>query len=77
MMALTPNEKIVKAISFFVTDLRHTRLSVSGKDLQALGISPSPAFGRILSAVMDAKLNGELKTCQDELDYLTNYVAGI
>jgi tRNA nucleotidyltransferase (CCA-adding enzyme) len=77
MMALTPNEKIVKAISFFVTDLRHTRLSVSGKDLQALGLSPSPSFGRILSAVMDAKLNGELKTCQDELDYLTNYVAGI
>ncbi len=77
MMALTPNEKIVKAISFFVTDLRHTRLSISGKDLQELGLSPSPVFGRILSAVMDAKLNGELKTLQDERDFLKHYVAVI
>jgi tRNA nucleotidyltransferase (CCA-adding enzyme) len=77
MMALTTNEAIVKSISFFVTDLRHTKLSVSGKDLQTLGLSPSPLFGRILSAAMDARLNGELKTPQDELDFLKHYVAGI
>jgi tRNA nucleotidyltransferase (CCA-adding enzyme) len=77
MMALAANENVVKAISFFVTDLRHTRLHVSGRDLQALGLSPSPMFGRILSAVMDARLNGELKTRQDEYDFLKNYVDGL
>ncbi len=77
MMALAANEKVIKAISFFVTDLRHTKLHVSGKDLQALGLSPSPMFSRILSAVMDAKLNGELKTRQDEYAFLKNYVDGL
>jgi tRNA nucleotidyltransferase (CCA-adding enzyme) len=75
MMALTTFEKITKAISFYVTDLRHVRLSVGGKDLQAMGLSPSPVFTKILSAALDAKLNGRLESREDELQFLRDYVS--
>lgn len=75
MMALTIDERITKAISFFVTDLRNVKLSSGGKDLQSMGLSPSPVFTKILSAALDAKLNGKLKTKEDELKFLKAYVA--
>ncbi|MCU0598449.1 MAG: CBS domain-containing protein [Desulfobacterales bacterium] len=75
MMSLTIFEKITKAISYYVTDLKHMRLSVGGKDLQAMGLSPSPVFTRILSAALDAKLNGQLETREDELEFLRAHVS--
>ncbi len=75
MMALTTFEKITKAISFYVTDLKHVRLSVGGKDLQAMGLSPSPIFTKILSAALDAKLNGQIHTREEELEFLRAYVS--
>lgn len=40
-----------------------------------MGLSPSPVFTKILSAALDAKLNGKLKTKEDELKFLKAYVA--
>jgi len=74
IMAITTHTHLIKHISYYVTDLRNAKLSVGGKDIQALGLSPSPVYGKILSAVMDAKLNGEVKTYHEELDLLKKYV---
>ncbi len=74
IMAITTHTQLIKHISYYVTDLRHMKLSVSGKDIQALGIDPSPVYGKILSAVMDAKLNGEVVTRNQELELLKNHV---
>ena len=35
---------------------------------------PGPIFRRILQAVLDAKLNGELKTKKDELDFVQDFI---
>jgi tRNA nucleotidyltransferase (CCA-adding enzyme) len=75
MMSLTTFEKITKAISFYVTDLKHVRLSVGGKDLQAMGLAPSPMFTKILAAALDTKLNGLLDTREDELQFLRDHVS--
>lgn len=77
IMAITANRKLIKAMSFFVTDLRTVRLTVSGKDLQAMGMKPSPLFGKILSAVLDAKLNGQITTPEQEREFLKAYVNGL
>lgn len=77
MMSLTTFEKITKAISFYVTDLKYVRLSVGGKDLQAMGLSPSPVFTRILSAALDAKLNGQLETREHELEFIRAHVSAL
>jgi tRNA nucleotidyltransferase (CCA-adding enzyme) len=74
IMSITTHKQLIKSISYYVTDLRNIKLTVSGKNLQALGLSPSPVYGRILSAVMDAKLNGLVKTHQEELELLKKYV---
>ena len=73
IMAITTHTGLIKQMSYYVTDLRHIKLSVSGKDLKAMGIHPSPAYGKILAAVMDAKLNGRVNTRDQELDLLKKY----
>ncbi len=75
IMSITTHQHLIKNISSYVTDLRNAKLSVCGKDIQALGLPPSPVYGKILSAVMDAKLNGLVKSDDDEMDLLKKYVA--
>lgn len=75
MMAITKKEKVKKAISLFITKLRKKNLSVSGKDLKKLGIEPGPLYKEILEAALCARLNGALKTKNDELEFIKNYVS--
>ncbi len=74
MMAITKKENAKKAISYFITKLRMTKLSVSGKDLKKLGLEPGPLYKNILQAALYAKLNGALKTKIDELNFIKDYV---
>jgi tRNA nucleotidyltransferase (CCA-adding enzyme) len=74
IMSITTHTQLIKNLSYYVTDLRNTTLTVSGKNIQALGLSPSPVYGKILSAVMDAKLNGLVKTHEEEMELLKKYV---
>ncbi len=75
MMAILSNPRIIKAVSHYITDLRHIQLSVSGRDIRALGLSPSPVYGKILRAALDARLNGEIKTREEELEFIRSHVA--
>ncbi|MBS3757072.1 MAG: CBS domain-containing protein [Desulfobacterales bacterium] len=75
MMAITDHETIKKMISHYVTDLREVKLSVGGKDLKALGVAPSPVYGKILNAVHEAKLDKKIETREEELALLKEYAA--
>lgn len=46
--------------------LRPMCLSVSGDALKALGLPPGPRYGQILRAVLDARLNGEVASPEEE-----------
>ncbi len=70
MMVITNNEETRKAISHYYTQLRDIRISLKGADLKALGIKPGPVYRKILKSVLDAKLNGLLKTRKEEMDYV-------
>jgi tRNA nucleotidyltransferase (CCA-adding enzyme) len=74
MMAITKSKAVKKAISKFFTQLRHTRLAISGKDLQKIGLQPGPVFRQTLEAVLKAKLNTEVKTHRDELNYAKQWI---
>ncbi|MBC8434237.1 MAG: CBS domain-containing protein [Desulfobacterales bacterium] len=74
MMAETKSENVKKSISYYFTRLRHIQSSVTGKDLIKMGLDPGPIFKEILQAVLDAKLNGRLKTRNDELGFVKDYV---
>ncbi len=75
MMAVAKNERAKKAISFFVTQLRQTKISISGKDLKDMRLEPGPLYRTILQAVLNAKLNGQLKTKNDELNFARDYAS--
>jgi len=74
MMAVTKNENVKKSISSYFTRLRHIHPAVTGKDLLKMGLEPGPVFKEILQAVLDAKLNDQLKTRYDEIDFVKEYV---
>jgi tRNA nucleotidyltransferase (CCA-adding enzyme) len=48
---------------------------ITGDDLKARGLEPGPLFGRLLSALRDARLDGEVSTRQDEIALLETMLA--
>jgi tRNA nucleotidyltransferase (CCA-adding enzyme) len=77
MMAITTSETARKRISHYHTRLRNTAVIISGKDLLKLGLKPGPLFSQLLQAVLEARLNGRVKTREDELAFVKNRVKGI
>jgi tRNA nucleotidyltransferase (CCA-adding enzyme) len=76
MMAATKQKRVKQGISDFITRLRNTRTEVTGKDLKGFGIEPGPIYREILDAVLEAKLNGMLKTAEDEYAYARERMRG-
>jgi len=74
MMAGTKKRSVKRSISRYFTHLRYIQPSIKGQDLVNMGLPPGPIFRRILQAVLDAKLNGELKTKKDELDFVQDFI---
>jgi tRNA nucleotidyltransferase (CCA-adding enzyme) len=74
MMAATKHESVKRSISNYFTKLRHIGTSIKGRDLLKMGLEPGPIYRKVLKAVHDAKLNGELKTRNDELVFVKDYV---
>lgn len=70
MMACTTSETARKRISHYHTQLRNVSVTISGKDLLKLGLKPGPLFSQLLEAVLAARLNGRVKTHQDELAFV-------
>jgi tRNA nucleotidyltransferase (CCA-adding enzyme) len=70
MMVCTGSETAKKRISLYHTRLRNVSITVSGKDLLDMGLASGPVFSNILQAVLEAKLNGLVKTREDELDFV-------
>ena len=40
--------------------------SVTGADLKALGLKPGPRYRQILNRLLDARLNGDVRTAEEE-----------
>jgi tRNA nucleotidyltransferase (CCA-adding enzyme) len=51
----------------YISEWRHVRLEISGRDLIAAGIPEGPAVGRGLAAALDAKLDGLASGREEEL----------
>jgi tRNA nucleotidyltransferase (CCA-adding enzyme) len=58
-----PGEPVLR----YLSDLRGTRLEVTGDDLVAAGVPESPALGQALAETLRRKLDGEVSGREDEL----------
>ncbi len=66
--AKSKNKNIKKHIEDFFHIYHRTDISVSGHDLKDLGFTPGPGYQKIFNKLLNAKLNGEIKTKKQELD---------
>jgi tRNA nucleotidyltransferase (CCA-adding enzyme) len=68
LIAKAKSESVKRQISAYLTAYRHVKPSLTGEDLKKLGLKPGPLYRKILDRLLDARLNGEVKSETDERD---------
>lgn len=58
----------------YLDKLRHIKLSINGKDLQEIGIAPSPKYQEIFNYVLKLKLKTPEMSKNDEIKAARNYL---
>lgn len=71
-MAKTKSEKIKRSISTFFTKLKGTKIFIKGKDLIDMGYKPGLLFKEIFESILEAKLEGDISTREDEIKFVNN-----
>ncbi len=71
LMAKSKAETVKRQVSAFLTMYQHVKPVLTGDDLKAMGLKPGPQFKRILDRLLDARLNGEIKTESEERSLAT------
>ncbi|MBL0716229.1 MAG: CBS domain-containing protein [Desulfosarcina sp.] len=67
MMAAAKQKAVRKAISHYCMHLRFIRPFLKGQDLKELGLPPGPRYRTILDKLLNARLNGQVESREDEL----------
>lgn len=75
IMAKDKSESVKRQVSAYLTTYRHVKPSLTGRDLQGMGLKPGPLYRKILDALLDARLNGDVKTEAEERE-LAKRLAG-
>ncbi len=73
LMGRVSRREAQKAISNFVTQLRHTAIETRGEDLKKLGLQPGRLYKEILDSLLDARLEGKVQTKADEIGYVRRH----
>ncbi len=70
MMAKAKQERAKKYISLYLTHLRNVKVTTTGDDLKRLGLKPGPKYRNILAELLNAKLDGVIRTHDEEIEYV-------
>jgi tRNA nucleotidyltransferase (CCA-adding enzyme) len=70
MMAKAKQDKAKKYISLYLTQLRTVKVELSGNDLKKMGIPPGPRYRKLLAELLDAKLDGRVRTREEEMAFV-------
>jgi len=62
----TDSESVQERLELHHRTLRFVEPEIDGDYLKALGLKPSPLFGRILSTLRDARLDGKVSSLEEE-----------
>jgi tRNA nucleotidyltransferase (CCA-adding enzyme) len=60
-------------LQLYLTKLRYVKTLVSGEDLKKMGIPAGPRIGESLSALHKARLNGEIRTREEEEKFVRTW----
>jgi len=70
-MAKTSQMATRRYISLYFTQLKDTKPLLKGKDLIQMGIKPGPSIRKTLADLLKARLDEQVITRQDEMEYIT------
>ncbi len=68
------NRHLQKYIADFLEIYNGMRIYASGSDLRNLGLSPGPDYQKIFAEVLEAKLNGAVKTHEQEMELIKKMI---
>jgi tRNA nucleotidyltransferase (CCA-adding enzyme) len=71
MMAKTTQMTSRRYISLYFTQLKDTKPLLKGRDLVQMGIKPGPSIRKRLADLLKARLDEQVITRQDEMEYLS------
>ncbi|HEX9860834.1 MAG TPA: CBS domain-containing protein [Nitrospirota bacterium] len=74
MMAKAKKEHAKKKVSLYLTHYRDAHTILTGDDLKALGLPPGPGYKRVLEKLLEARLNGHMKTRDQEERFAAEYI---
>ena len=74
LMAKIDREDVKKHISVYLDHLQDVKLSITGKDIVRLGIKPGPVYTKVLNQTLSAKLDGIVKSWDEELEYVKGII---
>jgi tRNA nucleotidyltransferase (CCA-adding enzyme) len=60
-------EDITRDLSHFLTRLHFEKPDITGEDIASFGARPSPVYGKVLQMVLAAKLDGQVKSREEQL----------
>ena len=70
IMASSTRHSIKQAVSNYITRLTSTTTLLDGRYLKEVGFEPGPIYREILNALLDARLDGQVKTLLDEVEFV-------
>jgi tRNA nucleotidyltransferase (CCA-adding enzyme) len=71
MMAKTTQGTTRRYISLYFTQLKDTKPYLKGRDLVQMGIKPGPSIRKTLADLLKARLDEQVLTRQDEMEYIS------
>ncbi|MFQ6066876.1 MAG: CBS domain-containing protein, partial [bacterium] len=72
VMAKTRQKLLERRIFHYLSKLKRMRVEIDGNDLKRLGYPPSPRFSQILEELRKARLDGRIRTKEEEIEYVRN-----
>jgi tRNA nucleotidyltransferase (CCA-adding enzyme) len=69
-MARAKDEELKKAVSLYLTTLREIGPELTGKDLKVMGYTPGPQFKRILTSLLEGRLERQIKSREEEVQFV-------
>lgn len=68
-------EAVKKEVSHYLTHLIEVKTYLTGTDLEnSFGLKPGPAFKEILADLLDTRIEGDVKTREDEVEWVRRRV---
>ena len=73
LMAKVTRREAKKALSTFLSQLRHVTIATTGADLKRLGLQPGKLYKKILDDLLNARLDGNVRNKREEIAYVKEH----